>query len=139
MELFFNGIFQYKDDVLEYPMLTLAYLGDSVYELFIRSYLVDKTKTTSYELHKEAIKYVSAKNQARILCEINELLTDDEKNIVRRAKNQKTQTLPKNALPEDYKQATALEALIGYLYIKKEYERLQTLLEAAAGIQKGTQ
>ena len=138
MERFFNGIFQYKEDAREYPMLTLAYIGDALYELFIRSYLIDKSKTTSYELHKEAITYVSAKNQARILCVIDELLTDDEKNIVRRAKNQKTQTLPKNAQPEDYKQATALEALIGYLYIKKDYERLQYLLESAAGIRKGT-
>jgi len=128
MERFFNNIKFSVTDVREYSPVTLAYLGDSVYELYIRSYLLKDENLTSYSLHKKAVKYVSAKSQAVILGRIFDILDEDEKNLVRRAKNQKTFSLPKNALLEDYKQATALEALIGYLYLKKDYERLDLIL-----------
>jgi ribonuclease-3 family protein len=128
MEKFFDSIEYSVSDVREYSPVTLAYIGDSVYELYIRSYLLKDENLTSYSLHKRAVKYVSAKSQAVILARICSILDEDEKNIVRRAKNQKTLSLPKNALLEDYKQATAFEALIGYLYLKKDYERLDLIL-----------
>jgi ribonuclease III family protein len=128
MEEFFDSIEYNVSDVREYSPVTLAYIGDSVYELYIRSYLLKDENLTSYSLHKRAVKYVSAKSQAVILARICAILDEDEKNIVRRAKNQKTLSLPKNALLEDYKQATAFEALIGYLYLKKDYERLDLIL-----------
>lgn len=133
MTKFFDDIEFNINDSREYAPVTLAYIGDSVYELYIRSYLLKDANKTSYQLHRTAVKYVSAKNQAQILLGLLDILSDEEKNIVRRAKNQKTNTLPKNADPEDYKYATAFEALIGYLYIKKDYCRLQEILNKAVG------
>jgi ribonuclease III family protein len=131
MDRFFDDIAYSISDLREYSPVTLAYIGDSVYELYIRSYLLKDANLTSYMLHRSAVKYVSAKNQAKILDRLIDKLFEDELNIVRRARNQKTVSLPKNALPEDYKQATALEALVGYLYLKKDYQRMQELLKIA--------
>jgi len=86
-----------------------------------------------HKLHMEAVRYVSAKNQAAILDKLSKSLREDEQNIVRRARNQKTFSMPKNASLEDYKHATALEALIGYLYLKKDSERLSEILSIALG------
>ena len=99
--------------------LTWAYVGDAVYELYIRTNLVNKTKLKPHKLHIESIKYVKAKAQANILKEIMDKLTDDEKEIVRRARNAENHHLPKNAEPEDYMYSTAFEGLIGYLYLSK--------------------
>lgn len=109
--------------------LTWAYVGDAVYELYIRTNLVNKTKLKPHKLHIESIKYVKAKAQADILKEIMEKLTDDEKEIVRRARNAENHHLPKNAEPEDYMYSTAFEGLIGYLYLCKKDERLKEILE----------
>ena len=109
--------------------LIWAYIGDCVYELYIRTYLVDNTKLKPHKLHIESIKYVKAKAQADILKEIMDKLTDDEKEIVRRARNAENHHLPKNAEPEDYMYSTAFEGLIGYLYLCKKDERLKEILE----------
>ncbi len=109
--------------------LTWAYVGDAVYELYIRTNLVNKTKLKPHKLHIESIKYVKAKAQANILKEIMDKLTDDEKEIVRRARNAENHHLPKNAEPEDYMYSTAFEGLIGYLYLCKKDERLKEILE----------
>ncbi len=109
--------------------LTWAYVGDAVYELYIRTNLVNKTKLKPHKLHIESIKYVKAKAQADILKEIMDKLTDDEKEIVRRARNAENHHLPKNAEPEDYMYSTAFEGLIGYLYLCKKDERLKEILE----------
>ena len=109
--------------------LIWAYVGDCVYELYIRTYLVDNTKLKPHKLHIESIKYVKAKAQADILKEIMDKLTDDEKEIVRRARNAENHHLPKNAEPEDYMYSTAFEGLIGYLYLCKKDERLKEILE----------
>ena len=107
--------------------LTWAYIGDSVYELLIRTYLVNKTKLKPHSLHIEAIKYVKAKSQADILKKLEEYLTDEEKDIVRRGRNAENHHLPKNANVEEYMYSTAFEALIGYLYLCKKDERLKEI------------
>ncbi len=108
--------------------LVWAYVGDSVYELFIRTHLVETTKLKPHKLHIETIKYVKAKAQADILERLQEGLTDKEKEIVRRARNAENHHLPKNADPADYMHATAFEGLIGYLYLSEQKERLEEIL-----------
>ena len=109
--------------------LTWAYIGDAVYELYIREHLIETTNLKPNKLHIEAIKYVKAKSQAQILEKLQDILTDEEKEIVRRGRNTQNHHLPKNADPADYMHATAFEALIGYLYLSKQEERLQELLK----------
>ncbi len=108
--------------------LTWAYIGDAVYELYIRNKLINETNLKPHKLHIEAIKYVKAKSQAEKLNEIYETLTDEEKDIVRRGRNTQNHHLPKNANVQDYMYATAYEALIGYLYLTKQNKRLKEIL-----------
>ena len=109
--------------------LTWAYVGDAIYELYIRTSLINKTKLKPHKLHVESIKYVKAKAQADLLKQILPELTDEEKEIVRRARNAENHHLPKNADPQDYMYATAFEGLIGFLYLAKKDERLKEILE----------
>ncbi len=109
--------------------LTWAYVGDAIYELYIRTNLVNKTKLKPHKLHIESIKYVKAKAQADILKRLMDDLTEEEKEIVRRARNAENHHLPKNADPEDYMYSTAFEGLVGYLYLSKKDERLKEILE----------
>ncbi len=116
-------------DVNMLSPLTWAYVGDAVYELYVRTKLVNNTKLKPHKLHLESIKYVKAKAQADILKRIEDNLTDEEKNIVRRARNAENHHLPKNADPADYMYSTAFEGLIGYLYLTKRDERLKEILK----------
>lgn len=109
--------------------LVWAYIGDAVYEMHIRTYLVNTTKLKPNKLHIESIKYVKAKAQADILNRIYEELTDDEKDIIRRTRNTENHHLPKNAELKDYMYATAFEGLIGYLFLTNQKERLDTILK----------
>ena len=109
--------------------LIWAYVGDCVYELYIRTYLVDNTKLKPHKLHIEAIQYVKAGAQAKSLNTIYEQLTEEEKDIVRRARNTSNHHLPKHSSLEEYMYSTAFEALIGYLYLSKEYERVKEIIE----------
>lgn len=111
------------------PPLVWAYIGDSVYELFIRLELVNTTKLKPHELHIKAIEYVKAKAQSELLSKIYDELTENEKDIVRRGRNAQSHHLPKNASRTDYQYSTAFEALIGYLYLTKQDERLQEILQ----------
>ena len=97
--------------------LTWAYVGDSVYELYIRTYLSNTTNLNPHKMHLESIKYVKAGAQAKILKNLN--LTDEEKDIVRRGRNTQNHHLPKNASIEEYAYSTGFEALIGFLYLNK--------------------
>ncbi len=115
--------------VNELSPLTWAYIGDAVYELYIREKLVNSTKLKPHNLHLESIKYVKAGAQAKILKELEPNLTDEEKEIVRRARNTKNHHLPKNAEVNEYMYSTALEGLIGYLYLTKQTERLNEILQ----------
>ena len=109
--------------------LTWAYVGDAVYELYVRYYLVDNTNLKPNNLHKEAIKYVKAKAQAEILYKLQDYLTEEEQDIVRRARNTQNHHLPKNANVQEYMYATALEGLIGYLYLTKQNDRLDEIFK----------
>ena len=109
--------------------LVWAYVGDCVYELYIRTFLVNTTKMKVHELHVKASTYVKASSQAKILKNIENELTEEEKDIVRRARNTQNHHLPKNANPADYMYATAFEGLIGYLYLTKNFKRLKEILQ----------
>ena len=107
--------------------LTWAYVGDSVYEMYIRTYLSNSTNLNPHKLHVLSIKYVRASAQANILKNLD--LTEEEREIVRRGRNTENHHLPKHASAEDYMYATAFEALIGYLYLTKQDKRLQEILK----------
>ena len=124
--------------VNELSPLTWAYIGDAVYELYIRENLVDNTKLKPHKLHLESIKYVKASAQANILKFIEEGLTEREKEIVKRARNTKNHHLPKNAEVNDYMYSTAFEGLIGYLYLTKQEERLREILEKCIDLKQNS-
>lgn len=107
--------------------LTWAYVGDCVYELYIRTELINRTNLKPHKLHIESIKYVKAQAQAEFLHKIYEVLTEEEKDIVRRGRNAENHHLPKNCNVQDYMYATAFEALIGYLYLTKKENRLKEI------------
>ena len=109
--------------------LTWAYVGDSVYELYVRTYLSNNTNLNPHKMHIKAIKYVKANAQARILYELMNDLTDEEREIVRRGRNTENHHLPKNASNMEYMYSTAFESLIGYLYLIKQNKRLKIVLE----------
>lgn len=111
--------------------LTLAFLGDSVYEMFVRTKILASGNRPANELHKLAVGYVKAKAQSIAAHKVLDMLTEEETAIYKRGRNTNIHTVPKNADMADYRHATALEALIGYLYLKGEEERLKTILNAA--------
>lgn len=106
--------------------LTWAYVGDSVYEVYIRTYLSNNTNLNPHNMHVKAIKYVKAKSQANIIKKLE--LNDEEKDIARRGRNAQNHHIPKNASIEEYSYSTAFEALIGYLYLTKNNKRLKEIL-----------
>lgn len=114
--------------------LVLAYIGDAVYEVYIRMHIAKSGAIKTNTLHKEATTFVSARAQAQILTNIEENLTEKEAEIVRRGRNAHANTIPKNATIADYKKATAFEALIGYLFLSKENERLEEIIKIAVNI-----
>lgn len=117
-----------KEEVNLMSPLIWAYVGDGVYELYIRTKLINETNMKPHALHIEAIKYVKAQAQAEILNKIYDKLTEEEKEIVRRGRNSENHHLPKNANVQEYMYSTAYEALIGYLYLTQQTERLQEIL-----------
>ena len=115
-------------DWKQYSPLTLAYIGDEVYELCIREYLISKKICKVKDLQKEAVKYVSAKAQEYIINNIYEILTEEEKEVYKRGRNASTNTVPKNTDVVIYKKATGFEAVIGYLYLTKQKRRLNDII-----------
>lgn len=124
----FSGFHGYLD---EYSPLVFAYIGDAVYELYVRTLLVSKGNAPVNELHKQSVSFVKAKAQSDIIHKMLESLDSEEQDIVRRGRNAKSGTIPKNADVTDYKYATGFESLLGYLYLKGDYSRLLELLEAS--------
>ena len=120
--------FKFEHNVLP-GSLELAYLGDTVYDLYVRSHLV-VTGGRVGKMHRQAIRLVCAHAQAEALSRIQDELTEEEANVVRRARNVH-QSPPKNADPAEYQKATGLEALIGFLYATGRHDRMQQLLEKA--------
>lgn len=117
-----------KSDVMQMSPLVWAYMGDAVYEAYIREYVIKQGMCKNGLLHKKSIKYVSANGQVKILKNIEEYLTEEELDIVRRGRNANPHSHAKNADIVDYKYATGFEALIGYLYLINEKERLDKIL-----------
>jgi ribonuclease-3 family protein len=111
--------------------IVLAYVGDAVYEMYIRQYLVSQVNHRPNHLHKQATTYVSAKSQAKALKVWIPELTDEELDIVKRGRNAKSGSSAKNADILEYRHSTAFECLIGYLYYKERYERLEQLMNIA--------
>ena len=118
-----------ETDVNQMSPIIWAYMGDCIYERYVREYLVTNTKYKPHKLHIEATKIVKASAQAYILHELEKELSNDEKEIVRRTRNTQNHHLPKNATVQEYMYATAFEGLIGYLYLTKQKERLEEILK----------
>ncbi|MEZ0537000.1 Mini-ribonuclease 3 [Caldicellulosiruptoraceae bacterium PP1] len=121
--------------MVKYNPLSYAYIGDAVYELFIRDMLIEKYPNFNpHKYHIMSIKYVKASNQAYAIRALWDELDDEEKLIAKKGRNAKPHTIPKNADIVDYKFATAFECLIGYLYLEKREERLQIILQKTFNI-----
>ncbi len=124
-----------RTELITMSPLVLAYIGDTIYESYIREYLIRKNINKKVnDLHKSAIKYVNAKAQATVMHEIEEELSEDELRIYKRGRNQKSHTSPKNADIIDYKCATGFEALVGYLHLGGEKDRLDYIVEKGINI-----
>ncbi|MGO1581423.1 MAG: Mini-ribonuclease 3 [Peptoniphilaceae bacterium] len=121
---FLNVSKEYNEkNIRELSPLSLAFLGDAVYELLVRTYLLNKNKNPK-RLHIEAIDFVKAKAQAESMKRILGILTEEEISIYKRGRNAKSHTMPKNAEVSDYREATGFESLLGYLYLLKREDRI---------------
>lgn len=122
--------FEVKDvDIRTYSPLVLAYIGDGIYDLIIRTIVVGKGNTKAGELHKRTSQIVKAHTQAEMMEILLPHLTEEEEGIYRRGRNAKSPTMAKNATMSDYRKATGFEALMGYLYLKDEVERMVELVK----------
>ena len=118
-------------DIRTYSPLALAYIGDGIFDLVIRSIVVGKGNTKASQLHYRTSHIVKAKTQAEMMKVLEEILTVEEADIYRRGRNAKSPTMAKNATMSDYRNATGFEALMGYLYLKDEFPRIVELVKYA--------
>lgn len=116
------------EDIMMLSPLQLAYIGDSVYELLVRTYLITKGISVK-DLHKATTNYVKAKAQADFIHKIEEYLTEEEKILVKKGRNAKSNTSPKNTDMIDYKYATGFECVFGYLYLMNQDKRIEELFQ----------
>ncbi len=123
-----------QQDIRTYSPLTLAYIGDAIFELVVRTVLVDRRNTQPEKLHKAATKVVKAETQALMIEALKEELTEEELTIFKRGRNAKSATKAKNATLSEYRRATGFEALMGYLYLKGDIERMIELIHR--GVEK---
>lgn len=123
-------MFQMKDlDIREYSPLTLAYIGDSIYDLIIKSLVVNEGNKPVQKLHKETSALVQASAQSQMMRTLQGMLTEEEHGIYKRGRNSKSVSPAKNQSVTDYRRATGFEALMGYLYLKKDWERMLYLIK----------
>lgn len=118
-----------QKEINSYSPLTLAYLGDAVFEIVIRTIIVEKKSGTVKSLHRQSSDLVNAKAQAELMSRIMGALTEQEISIFKRGRNAKSHSVAKNANIHDYRNATGFEALMGYLYLNGEMERLLELIQ----------
>lgn len=111
--------------------LVLAYIGDAVYELYVRQYVISGGNHRPNHLHRAATGYVSAKAQSKLLAALMPTLSEEEQDIVKRGRNAKSGTTAKNADVLEYRHSTAFECLIGYLYYQKSFKRLKEIMDFA--------
>ena len=116
-------------DVRAYSPLTLAYIGDGIYELVIRSIVVERANRSANDLHKKTTRYVKAPAQSAMIEALLPELTEDEEAVYRRGRNAKSYTTAKNASVADYRRATGFEALMGYLYLTGQTDRMLALIK----------
>lgn len=118
-------------DVATYSPLALAYIGDGIYDLVIRSIVVGRGNTKASRLHYTTSQLVKAHAQSEMMHTLQPLLTEEEADIYRRGRNAKSPTMAKNATMSDYRRATGFEALMGYLYLTDRFDRILELVERA--------
>lgn len=123
-----------SNDIKSYSPLALAYIGDAIFDLVIRSKIIGKGNAPVNKMHNLATKYVSAKAQSFIVTELEDYFTEKEKDYYRRGKNTKVHTVAKNATLTEYRSATGFEAVLGYLYLTDQTERLFDIIKKAVGI-----
>ena len=124
-----------KDEARMLNPLQLALIGDGVYEIFIRNYILSNNiSLNANKIHVKSISYVKAKSQSDIMHQLESLLKEDELSIYKRGRNAKSATIPKNADVIDYRIATGFEALVGYLYLIGDKERLEFVLNKSIDI-----
>ncbi|MCI9515503.1 MAG: ribonuclease III [Lachnospiraceae bacterium] len=124
-------------DLRTYSPLTLAYIGDAIYDLIIRTLIVKQGNSRPEKMHKRASALVKASAQAEMIERLLPMLTEEEHAIYKRGRNAKSYTMAKNATMLDYRKATGFEALMGYLYLKEDMSRLIDLVKT--GLDKGEQ
>lgn len=116
-------------DVNQYSPLTLAYIGDSIYDLIIKTLVVNDGNQQVQKLHKRTSRFVKASAQSQMMRTLQERLTEEEHAVYKRGRNSKSVSPAKNQSVTDYRRATGFEALMGYLYLKKEWKRMLELVK----------
>ena len=116
-------------DIRTYSPLTLAYIGDAIYELVVRTILVEKGNTQVNKLNQRANRLVKASAQSEMIEKLKPYLTEEEMAVFKRGRNAKSYTMAKNATMSDYRRATGFEALMGYLYLTEQWERMLELIK----------
>lgn len=130
------NLIKFDKDPKQMSASQLAYVGDAFYELLVRTYLVQKYDYNVNELHKAAVKFVKAEEQAFLLKRMDSFLSEEEIRIYKRGRNAKITSIPKNASLKDYRYATGFEALLGYLYLNKNYKRVYELFDIIIDIKE---
>ena len=120
---------EFSHQAKTYSPLALAYIGDGVYEMFIRTYVMNRGNRPVNKMHKASRELVRASSQAKLYFIIEGMLTEEEEAVLRRGRNAKSVSIPKNGNVTEYRHATGLEALIGYLYIEGKIERIKELID----------
>lgn len=129
-DVYMQEMFHMKEvDLREYSPLTLAYIGDCIYDVIIKSLVVNEGNQSVNVLHKKTSAYVQASNQSKMMRTMQEHLTEEEHAVYKRGRNAKSVSPAKNQSITDYRRATGFEALLGYLYLKKDYKRLLDLVK----------
>ena len=127
---YMQELFQMKEvDIKEYSPLTLAYIGDSIYDLIIKSLVINEGNKQVQKLHRETSSMVQASAQSKMMRTIQEHLIEEEHAVFKRGRNAKSVSPAKNQSITDYRRATGFEALMGYLYLKKEWKRMLDLVK----------
>lgn len=129
-DTYMQEIFQMKEtDPAEYSPLALAYIGDSIYDLVIKSLVMNEGNRQVQKLHQRTSSFVQAKTQSRMMRQMQQHLSEEEHSIYKRGRNAKSVSPAKNQSVTDYRRATGFEALLGYLYLKKDWKRLLDLVK----------
>jgi ribonuclease-3 family protein len=133
IDSYIKAQFDIRDvDIKTYSPLALAYIGDGVFDLVIRSVIVAKGNTRAGQLHRRTSQIVKAATQAQMAEALEPYMTETEQDIFRRGRNAKSPTMAKNASMSDYRKATGFEALVGYLYLTDQFERIVELTKKAS-------